>query len=709
MALKKNSPFKSRKEKPKPIAPSSLLPNDMGNLELRKEQRQRLDLESVSLEMCYDTHTKFRPVFKRDFAEYVQRFPHHEELIKQLLSGVARSTIGRQKSAFQSYQGAALAIENFIEFLNGDEPLTRNVFCVADITFITAKMFHSWLLRTAPGRTTNRKFFANIRGAVLALQKDHSEHPRIGKAFSWPPGPRQNEKVSESYPRAIFNRLVDCCLTDINSVIPRMSEFHGLVRSTPPFMDGDGVKPRWPGSADDKTKSKLSFEQTERMAFATAHHLYPNWPLGMKLAQATETLSLLASRTKSRTLAEERARLVIQSCRFGPEGAPMAIGQMSYFSHFAFSGNTLYPFFLFVQLNTGWNQESVMALTDCLDDHIEQDLVDEHYCIIYSTKQRTQKAVSHRSNMKSPLSVYRILRFVEAQVTKHKSSPYYIPGSLWQFIQIKNLWPKHQKMLAALDLPNISNLSRGFLKRHEIDLGLSSKYASIEARRIRTTHQTRRREQGLSTEAMTDLMGHEDIDTTAQYYDSDSGSNELKNRHIRDLQNIHLDDFKNYRARLVHSTTLKDLREAVSRSPSKMAYEIAASKLGNATPAEVVHLLSPQGQTYIAACTNSNAPSWKDAGKFVSPEDKCRFFNRCCMCDKAIIFREALPWVVRRIADLETLRLRIPAPDWTLNYAEELSGWEWILTNWSNPAEITEAQHLATSDLYRLPLTMMGA
>lgn len=709
MAIKRNSPFRSGKEKPKPKSPSSLLPNDKRSLALRKEQRQRLDLETISLEMCYKTHTKLKPIFKRDFSGYVERFPHHEEIMKQLLAGVALSCIGKRKAAFQSYQGAALAIEYFIKFLNSDEPLPNNVLCVADIAFITAKLFHSWLLRTAPGRTTNRKLYADVRRAVLALQKNHPNKPRIGKSFSWPPGPRQNENVSESYSIAIFNQFVDCCLADINAVIPRMSEFPYLVISTPPFVDGDGVRPRWRRNATGMTKSKLTLEQTERMAFATAYRLYPNWPLGMDLDEATRTFSNDGAIGKSNvSFAEERARRVIMSCRFGSNEAPMAVGQLSYFSHFAFSGNTLYPFFLYIQLNTGWNQESVMALTDCLDAHIEQDLVDEHYCIIYSTKQRTQKTVSHRSNMKSPMSVYRILRFVEAQVTKHKQSPHYISGVLWQFIPTKNLWPQHQKMLAAMDLWNNPGFSRSFLKRHEIDLGLPSKIPGIEARKIRTTYQTRRREQGLSTEAMKDLMGHENIDTTARYYDSDSGSNELKNRQIRNFQNEHLDDFKNYQARLVNSATLQDLRDSVARSSSKKAYEIAATKLGNMTTAEVIHLLSPQGQTYIAACTNSNAPSWNDADKFISPGDKCRLFNRCCMCDKAIIFKESLPWVVRRIADLEALRLRIPAHDWTLNYAEELSGWEWILSNWSNPAEIAEARGLATSDQYRLPLTMMG-
>ncbi len=386
----------------------------------------------------------------------------------------------------------------------------------------------------------------------------------------------------------------------------------------------------------------------------------------------------------------------------------MVVGQLAYLSHFAFSGNTLYPFFLFVQMNTGWNQESIMALTDCLDDHIERDLVDEHYCIIYSTKQRTQKTVSHRSNTKSPLSVYRILRFVEAQVTKHKGSAHYLPGSLWQFILTKNLWPKHQRMLAPVNLLNVPGLSRSFLKRHNIDLRVAGKSPGIEARKLRTTYQTRRREQGLSTEEIADLMGHEDIDTTAQNYDSDAGSIELKNRQIRGLQNEQLNDFKNYHARLVHSTTLQELREAVAHSTSKKPYEMAATKLSNTTIAEVIHLLSPQGQTYIAACTNSKAPSWKDAGKFISPGDKCQFFNRCCMCDKAIIFKESLPWVIRRIADLEALRLRIPAPDWTANYAEELSGWEWVISNWNNQGDIKEAQALATSDQFTLPLTMIG-
>jgi hypothetical protein len=311
--------------------------------------------------------------------------------------------------------------------------------------------------------------------------------------------------------------------------------------------------------------------------------------------------------------------------------------------------------------------------------------------------------------MKSPHSVYSILKFVEYQITKFKDSPHYLPGKLWQFIAAKNLWRKHNKILSNLDYGNIHHLSNNFLDRHNIDLGLDSKEPSIEARRIRTTWATKRREQGLSTEAMMGLMGHVDIDTTAKHYDNDNGSNNLKNQQLRGLQNRHLDDFQNYHVRLAQATTLSELREAIANAGSKsIAYEAVASKLGMKNSLDVVHLLSPAGQTYIAACTNSFEPSWKDARNHISNGEQCRFFNRCCMCDKAVIFKESLPWIARRINDLEALRLKIPAPEWALNYGTELSGWEWVMTSWNNPDDVAEAKVLSTLNKFSLPLTMVA-
>jgi hypothetical protein len=547
---------------------------------------------------------------------------------------------------------------------------------------------------------------------VLALQTTHPAHPRIAEAFTWPPGPRVNENVSQSYPTFLFNQLVDCCLTDINLIVSKMLEFKRIIRTTPCFVDNDGVRPMWRGVAVEKSRSSLTLEETERIAFATAYNMYPDWPLRMSLEVATRTLSYRDAMTKCDvTRAEERTRRVIISSRFGTEEKPMTVGQLAYCSHFAFSGNTIYPFFLFVQLNTGWNLESIMALTDCLDDHIEQDLMDEHYRIIYSSKQRTQKTVSHRSNIKSPNSVYRILRFIEAQVTQHRDSPHYTSGKLWQFVLAKNLWPKYERLMTNIDVTNIPPLSLNFLKRHNIDTGLNNKYPAIEARRLRTTYQTKRREQGLSTEAMADLMGHTDIDTTAKHYDNDVGSIELKNKQLRNLQDAYVEDFSNYRVRLAQNITLKQLREAVTSSGSfgkTTVHKLAATRSADATTAEIIHLLSPNGQTYIAACTNSLEPTWAGALKHLSQGESCTFFNRCCLCDKAVIFKESLPWVARRISDIEQLRMTISAAEWAANYGQELAGWQWILNNWSNAEDVAEARKVSSSKEFTLPLTMIG-
>jgi hypothetical protein len=688
------------------------LPNDPVSLAERREARNRLpDFSSVELVMRYKTHSPQNPVFDRDLSALADAYPHHRFLIQQLLVGVSLHFALKRRS-FQSYQSSHLGIENFVAFLNSDEPLPSNPTSTADLTYAIGRLFHAWLIRKHPGRASNRKLYGNLRSAIFALQKKHGGSPVVGPAIEWPPGPRTTEQVSESYSGATLNALVAACLEDIKYVIGNMSSFPAQLGRAAPFLDNDGVLANV-RSRRYRTKSPLTAVESDWRAMATTYKMYPAWPLCMPLEEATMIFSLEEQRAGYRGMqsAHERARRVIQAMSFGPQGKEMSHGQNAYFSHFAFSAASLYPFLLFVQINTGWNLESVLSLSLPLGSHIESDLLDEHYCIIYSSKQRTEKAVSHRTNKKSPYSVYRLLKFVEKMVTRQSSSPHFLPGQLWQFLPIKNLWMKTGTMLTTITGSAIPQYSATFLARHDISVDTEAKTPALESRRLRTTVQTKRRQQGLAIDQMQGLQGHADIDTTAVHYDDDVGAVELKNQQIRKLQERHVADFHSYHARLAQSATLQELREAV-RETSHVEGHL---RLGRAddplyiTQDQVTHLMSPAGQTYIAACTNALAPTWPGAEKFVGAGERCRFFNRCSMCDRALIFKEALPWVARRIRDLDDLRLVIPAPEWAINYEDERAGWQWVLDNWSNRAEVAEGVALASTDTYILPRIMRGA
>lgn len=551
---------------------------------------------------------------------------------------------------------------------------------------------------------------------MSALQKRYSHDESIGTTTKWPAGPRTNEKVSEGYSGAFFNKLAEACLEDIQHVISTMSEFPVRLKKYVPLSDGDGVRVSY-RKRDGLTSHKvvpIGFEESAWTAMATVAATNPKWPLYLPLEEAVHEYSQEQTMGNF-DIRSARTRTInaLQPVHFGPENKPMATGQLAYFAHKMLVSNSIYPFILWVQINTGWNIESVLALSFPLTNHIEDDLIDEHYCIIYSTKHRNQKTVNHRTNKKTPLGVYRVLRFVESIVAQHQESPHIFQGSLWQYITTKNVWPKIGVIANVYDVAAIVPLGRQFLARHKIASEMTAaKWPSIEAKRMRTTVQTKRREQGLSLHQTQALQGHADVDTGAIHYDDDEGSIELKNRGIRTIQGQLMKDVREYPVRLVQSVSLQELRDALesirSTKSRKLAQERAAVQL-DLKPQEVIHLLAPRGQTYIAACIDATNPTWLDHEMFLSPGDECRFFNRCSMCDKALIFKEMLPFVARRISDLNALRTLAQSLEWTVNYAEEIAGWEWILETWNNRLEVTQALEMCHSDEYVLPLMMRGS
>lgn len=450
-----------------------------------------------------------------------------------------------------------------------------------------------------------------------------------------------------------------------------------------------------------------------RIAMATVMNFHPSWPLDMRYKEANDLISFEGTILGGKLVTAEETRTykILQRMKLGDQDRIFEVGLMAYFAHLFFTTETLYPFFLYVQLNTGWNEEVVLSLTDSVDAHIEPDLMDPDYVIIYGGKERVDKAQACRSNRSSPFSVYRVLKFIESILDRYRGSTNYLPGTLWQFALSKNLWNKYEKVTAALDSGNIGAVSASFLRRHGIVVDPEKSVQRMESRRVRTTYETRRRESGLSLEEVSPLLGHSELATTDRNYDSDEGSTELKNRRLRELQSRMLDDFKQYGARLISSKTLAELRDAIASCGAsdgpRSDVQAVASQL-QLTEAQVIHLLSPKGQTYISACIDRTEPTWPDARLFVSVGSDCSFFNRCCLCDKALIFREALPFIARRIQDIQEMRQRLPAQEWATNYEDEVNAWEQIVADWRPIEDVVSAKSKCGADAYVLPLTMRG-
>jgi hypothetical protein len=694
---------------------SATLSNDQSAILARSAQRQEINFSTVPLEVRNQTRTK---TFETSFSSLVGTHSHHEFLTKQLLHG-AQLDIGDRIVSFQTHQECYYGIEEFITFLNSaDQPNHKQIACVADIDFQTTRNFSAYFLQTYPGRSVNRKRYGRCKAAISVLKRKLGENASVGKTIEWAQSPSSNDTPTESYSDEVFNQLIEASLTDIKFVMKMMTEYPEKLTAAKRTIKELAIRVNPHGLIAGVTP-----EESNLLCSALTSNAYPDWPLFMPFADAGHLLSVEWRRSQNgktsvideryvfRTVTRMR---LMHSVRYHHTGETqlfaLEVGKLAYFAQFFFTVQTLFPFILYVQLNTGWNLESVLSLTDDLDSHLGEDLVDpDQYVLIYGTKWRTESVVHCRSNKHHPYSVFNVLRFIQQKILKFKASEHYRSGRLWQGILSINLWNRVKKIVTAIDSSAFSCESRNFLERHGISISANAERPAIESRRLRTTWETKRREQGLPLETITEMMGHSDVDITSIHYDRDAGSASLYNKKLRRLQNGWDDDFRNYGVRLSVSTTLEELRGAIGTACQESTVGKAAREIGVDGERAVVHLLSPEGQTYITACLDSKSPTWPDAERFVSPGGKCSYFNRCCMCSQAVIFKESLPYIVRRISDLTGLKTKINSVEWSGNYGEETSAWEQILNRWTPNSDVDEAKICAVSPKYVLPLTMRGA
>ena len=493
---------------------AATLSNDEAAILERAARRQDFNFDLVSLKVRNRTRTKD---FERSFVSIVRAHPHHELLIKQLLHG-AQLDLGSRLVAFQTHQECYYGIEEFIDYLNSSgQPHHKEISCIADIDFQTTRNFVAYFLQSFPGRTVNRKRYGRVRTVVAILQRKLEKNPSIGKSIAWAQAPAHNETPSESYSDEVFNKLIEASITEIKFIMKMMTAYPEQLEVAKRSLLGLDITVDKEGMIVGATR-----EKTNLICSAMVANSFPDWPLLVPFDDASHVFSEEWRRSFNGKGGEGESRLIhrlITRMRIREEiryhetaevrSIDLEIGKLAYLCQFFFTMQTIFPFILFVQLNTGWNIEAVLSLTDDLESHVGEDLVDpDQYVLIYGTKWRTEDVLHCRSNKVSPYSVYNVLKFVQRQLDQFKNSQHYQVGRLWQAILSKNLWNKFDKIIIPIDTVTFSTESRNFLERHGISTEGKAKRASIESRRIRTTWETKRREQGLPIATISTMMGH---------------------------------------------------------------------------------------------------------------------------------------------------------------------------------------------------------
>ena len=387
------------------------------------------------------------------------------------------------------------------------------------------------------------------------------------------------------------------------------------------------------------------------------------------------------------------------------------LGKMGVYAAKHFVTDTLYPFFLLALINTGWNVESLLSISENVDAHITPDLIDpENYVIIHGRKIRGSNSkeflkVTRRSNKNKMLDTYQLLKYVEKIITQYKDSPYYRTGFLWQFTI-----PESQKDIISSfnEQQSFTDVSKRFIKRHNFKY--FSDTTGVSHPKVRSGYVSIKQLLGETERELGEDLSQKD-EGSINHYISDESTNLVLDLRIKEIQNQFVDDLTNYKVRLVESTSLQSLRKAISdakteREKQKLIKNEAA-KL-NLDEKTIIHLIDAGSQKYILACEDAMNPSWPGWDDYVGEGKKCRYFNKCALCKQAIVFPEALPYIARRILDLDKLKKSHSSSEWVLNYGDEYDAWNQILEYWNNKGQVKNAWELARMGFVVLPQIMRG-
>lgn len=451
------------------------------------------------------------------------------------------------------------------------------------------------------------------------------------------------------------------------------------------------------------------------LALGTLKKRFPLFPYYLPIDEAKDLLHIKNTYYPSKLKSENPFAYLVNvavynSCR-KIKFMDGTLGKTAVHAAKHFVNDTLYPFFLLALINTGWNIESLLSISDNVDAHITPDLLDpENYVLIHGRKKRGANGreylkVTRRSNKNKVLDTYQLLKYVECIITQYKDSPYYRPGYLWQF----TVPEFHKDIISSFnENSKFTDVSNRFIKRHNFKY--FSDTTGVSHPKVRSGYVSIKQILGEMDLELSEDLSHLD-GGSIDHYISDKSSNLVLDLTIKKMQKQFVEDLTNYKVRLVESTTLRSLRNAINDARTEQEklklIKKEAVKL-NLEEKTIIHLLDVGSQKYILACEDATNPSWPGWEDFVGKGKKCKHFNKCAICKQAIVFPEALPYIARRILDLDKLKKLYSSSDWLLKYGDEYDAWNQILENWNNYNQVKNAWELARMGFVVLPQIMRG-
>lgn len=524
-----------------------------------------------------------------------------------------------------------------------------------------------------------------LKGALKSVSKDHDDGM---PSLVLPLLDEVEERPAEPLTEACFNQISDAFRKHVDQLYEKI-KFRDLVAAATPYVMTDHIS-----------------------SFACLHRWVP---------EATRTLNTLLLNGHPFKVGHEEfsgACRRTHDARFAPDPANVVEAIYARYNHpkirykrrqtqILISLDDLFQLyfptamdqaviFAFIQLQTGWNKETVMAIDGDNFEHVMTGALNVNLKLICSEKQRSQsvgkpffdpKQYFAASDSKDKYSAYNLINLARelskplAHLEVECGSERAKEGHNPLFLCIRN----YAQMCATttvggalpgrfLSVANKSMWEGGIKKFFEIfevhENGQRFRTVGQLSSRLRPTWiRFHRDNKARPLSLIAAQQGHNSTLTTDVHYDSSGGAMQVRRDRLR--------------------SELGEVVQVLRKRNFKGILGKTSAPSGETAPLRFFTI--PGHEKSLWACSDSFKPDWPGFASSVPVGTKCSMLHQCLFCSRVYIFEDSLPFLMHRQAVIQKKLDSYRESDFDTPLADESAIIDYVLDEWGDDQALREA------------------
>ncbi|MBA1243835.1 hypothetical protein [Pseudomonas japonica] len=341
---------------------------------------------------------------------------------------------------------------------------------------------------------------------------------------------------------------------------------------------------------------------------------------------------------------------------------------------------------VFIMLQSGWNQESVMSLDKDKYEHALTGAINADQVVVFGEKFRSQgygksypdpEPIFAPSDGRNPYSIVSLIRLANKlsrplQGIPFDSCPERITTSklnqLFLFLRESGEWCKSSRHTSISFGPYFRQGVKEFLKEYEIfDNGIRVTNVKKLTLRLRPTW-VKYKQPGDNTGFLSRRLHHKSRTTTDIFYDSSSQAEQKRKVKLRSEQEEVM--------RLIRARAFSGL--------------VVNQKLAEAKKISSMRIFAIPGIERPLWGCSGGIPNWPGA-ESLSQEGKCYSLENCWFCGCQMVFEDSLPFMIERLVYIEEFLDGDTEPSFKNRLASERKSIMEVMDKWEDEEAIREA------------------